>query len=380
MITFKNIKRQYWWTLPILIGWLIIVFSATTEVVFFMKMRKEPVNVSFITERSFLIWSIWFLYIPLIMYMVKKVPLKREQWPFRILLYLTVYVVLVSVHIFFDDMSYSLIGESVAVVLNVKEKVIRGIQLYAVIDLILFLSIVLGFELKKTYEQYRERELRAVNLKSQLLDAQLSLLRMELHPHFLFNTLHGISSLLDYDSYGARIMLRDLRHLVKKSFESQPDNSITLQEEIELTNSYLNIEKRRYGDRLNVVFTVDQSTVKHEVPAFLLQPLVENAVKHGISNRIKPGEIRISAGKCEEDLELIVEDDGPGISGVKKNNNKSSHHGMGLEYVMQRLDCQYARYRFSLGPSELGGLKVVIRIPLKENESVKESLVGDTDE
>ncbi len=380
MISFDSLKRQYWWILPILIGWLIIVFSATTEVVFFLKMRKEPVNVSFVTERSFLIWSIWFLYIPLIMYTVRTVPLRRERWPLRVLLYLAVYVVLVSVHIFFDDMSYSLIAGSSVVTLNIKEKVIRGVQLYAVIDFILFLSIVLGFELKKTYEQYRERELRAVNLKSQLLNAQLSLLRMELHPHFLFNTLHGISSLLDYDSYGARIMLRDLRHLVKKSFESQPDNTITLQEEIELTNSYLNIEKRRYGDRLNVVCDVDPSTINHEVPAFLLQPLVENAVKHGISNRIRPGEIRISAGRCENDLELVVEDDGPGINGTKQNNNKSSHHGMGLEYVMQRLDCQYARYRFSLGPSDLGGLKVVIRIPWKKNESVKDTLVGNLHE
>ncbi|HKI45031.1 MAG TPA: histidine kinase [Balneolales bacterium] len=379
MDNFKNIKRHYWWILPILIGWLIIVFSASTEVVFFLKMRREPVNVSHVMERSFLIWSIWFLYIPLIIYLVRTVPLLKKQWLLRAILYVIVYTALVSFHIFFDNISYSFFEGDAAFVMSLRETVVRGVQLYAVIDFILFLSIILGFELKKTYEQYRKRELHAVNLKSQLLNAQLSLLRMELHPHFLFNTLHGISSLLDYDPPGARIMLQDLRHLVKRSFESQPNHTITLREEVELTQAYLNIEKRRFSDRLNVVFDIEPAIKNTGVPAFLLQPLVENAVKHGISSRIKPGNIRISAGKCENDLELVVEDDGPGINSEQKKNGNSSHHGMGLEYVMQRLNCQYDRYRFSLGQSDLGGLKVTIRIPWKTEGNVGKTVLEHVD-
>lgn len=379
MVNLKNIKQHYWWILPILVGWVIIVFSASTEVVFFLRMRREPVNVSRVMERSFLIWSIWFLYAPLIVNLVRKVPLRRERWILRILLYLFVYFVLVSFHIFFDNISYMLFGESTAFATSLRETVVRGVQLYAVIDFILFLSIILGFELKKTYEQYRERELRSVNLKSQLINAQLSLLRMELHPHFLFNTLHGISSLMDYDPSGARIMLQDLRHLVKRSFESQPNHTITLLEEVELTQAYLNIEKRRFSDRLNVIFDIEPKIKNTEVPAFLLQPLVENAVKHGISSRIKPGNIRISAGKSEGDLELIVEDDGPGINGEKKKKNGLTNHGMGLEYVMQRLNCQYDRYRFSLGQSEMGGLKVTIRIPWKADGNGEKTLAENLD-
>lgn len=365
MINLKNVKEKYWWILPIFLGWLIIVFSASTEVVFFLRMRREPVNVSRVTERAFLIWSIWFLYIPLIMALVRRVPLQKDRWPFRILLYFVIYLALVFFHIFFDDFSYVLFGGNTSFISNLRETLVRGVQLYAVIDFILFLSVILGFELKRMYEQYREREVRAVNLKSQLLNAQLSLLRMELHPHFLFNTLHGISSLLDYDPSGARIMLQDLRHLVERSFESQPDHTITLQEEIDLTQAYLNIEKRRFSDRLQVIFNIEEGVKEAEVPAFLLQPLVENAVKHGISSRIKPGLIRITALKSDHDLKLMVEDDGPGISSDNKKAKNSSHHGMGLEYVMQRLNCQYSKYRFLLGKSDLGGLKVIIQIPWK---------------
>ncbi|HMB56841.1 MAG TPA: histidine kinase [Arenimonas sp.] len=184
-------------------------------------------------------------------------------------------------------------------------------------------------------ERVRERERQTITLQSQLADARLSALASQLNPHFLFNALNSIAELVHRDADAADRMIVGLSALLRSSLEKAGTQVVALQEELRLLGYYLDIEKIRLGDRLHVDWSVAPDTLAALVPPLLLQPLVENSVRHGISRRVTPGRIVISARREMHQLVLEVLDDG-GDVGIRTSGN-----GVGLATTRARLECLY---------------------------------------
>jgi two-component system LytT family response regulator len=159
----------------------------------------------------------------------------------------------------------------------------------------------------------RKRELDTARLEADLAQAQLRALQMQLQPHFLFNTLHGIAMLTDSDPAGAETMAVKLAELLRATLRLRDVPEVALRTELELLRAYLEIEELRFGDRLSVTFAVPEDLLDVPVPSFLLQPIVENAVRHGVAPRVENGRITIGATRDGSALVLSVEDDGPGF-------------------------------------------------------------------
>jgi two-component system LytT family sensor kinase len=204
------------------------------------------------------------------------------------------------------------------------------------------------------------RAIKAVQLETRLVEARLQTLQAELHPHFLFNTLHAISTLIHSKPDAADRMISRLSDLLRLTFDRSGAAGVSLQEELEFLQKYLEIEQTRFQDRLSVRFDIAPDALDAEVPRLILQPLVENAIKHGVSPRSGPGLVQIAAQRQGDALWLEVRDDGVGLTTAARSRLNA---GVGLSNTRDRLECLYgARHRldFSEGAN---GLAVRIEIP-----------------
>ncbi len=211
------------------------------------------------------------------------------------------------------------------------------------------------------YRKYRERELRAVELEKRLAQAKLQALQMQLNPHFLFNTLHSISSLMHQDTEAADRMIVRLSDLLRAALESSDTQEVTLREELDILERYLGIEQIRFGNRLTVKMDIAPGTLDARVPNFILQPLVENAICHGIEPHAKPGRIELRARRAAGVLTLEVCDNGAGL-----RPDEPAEEGVGLSNTRARLRTRYGEaHGFELRTAPGGGLLVRLSIPFR---------------
>jgi two-component sensor histidine kinase len=180
----------------------------------------------------------------------------------------------------------------------------------------------------------QDRALREANLETRLIEAQLKTLQQQLHPHFLFNTLHAVSALMHRDVDAANKVLVRLSDLLRMSLDSGKQKEWRLSNELEFLDKYLQIEKARFGDRLSMDFDVDADTFDAFVPALILQPLVENAIKHGVAPHTQHGHLEIRARRADGVLHLQVSDNGPG----PVTADKVRAGGIGLTNIRSRLE------------------------------------------
>src|SRR5438876_6528324 len=231
------------------------------------------------------------------------------------------------------------------------------------IDLIIALLIVIAVHTLLYYQSFRASELAQSSLKAQLAQAQLRALKMQLHPHFLFNTLHSISSLVLEDPPKANSMIARLGDFLRLTIDNSDQQLVTLKEETEFLRCYLDIEQVRFGDRLTVTFELEPQTLSAQVPHLILQPVVENAIQHAIAPRSTRGHINIEAKRLNSLLRVAISDNGPGIS---PNANLIRSKGVGLSNVRTRLHQFYGSdFRFELMNAGDGGLTVVMEIPFQ---------------
>jgi len=231
------------------------------------------------------------------------------------------------------------------------------------IDLIIASLIVIAVHALLYYQNFRASELAQSSLKTQLADAQLRALKMQLHPHFLFNTLHSISSLVLEDPPKANSMIAQLGDFLRLTLENSDQQLVTLKQETEFLRCYLEIEQVRFGDRLTVAFELEPQTLSAQVPHLILQPVVENAIQHAIAPHAKRGHINIEAKRLNTLLQLEIRDNGPGIP---SNGDLPAKNGVGLNNVRTRLHQIYgSNFRFDLTNAGGGGLTVVIEIPFR---------------
>jgi signal transduction histidine kinase len=214
------------------------------------------------------------------------------------------------------------------------------------------------------YREAQARALKAAHLETSLMEARLKTLQAELHPHFLFNTLHAISTLLHTNPESADRMISRLSDLLRLTFDRSGSASVPLKEELEFLQKYLEIEQIRFQDRLSVRFDIDPETLDVEVPRLILQPLVENAIKHGVAPKSGEGLVQISAKSRDDKIWIEVRDNGVGLS---KNARMRFTNGVGLSNTRARLEYLYgAGHRLDFAEGN-GGLAVQMLIPLQRH-------------
>lgn len=233
---------------------------------------------------------------------------------------------------------------------------------YALIDRLIeywiLYAVISGVDFQR---KFQEKQLEFVQLQNQLSKAQLSALRLQIQPHFLFNTLNTISSLMEFDIKGSQKIVSKLGSLLRTVLDSDKRNMVPLREELDFIKSYLDIEQVRFQDRLNIHYRVEPETTSCLVPALILQPLVENAVKHGFASNPGPGEIEVCACREGNDLVLGVKDNGCGSS---RSLESLMNNGLGLRNVRSRLDLIFKNnYQFKVVTSPGQGFEVELRLP-----------------
>jgi len=223
-----------------------------------------------------------------------------------------------------------------------------------------YVPILLGGALFAYYCRMREEQVKGAQLREQLSQSRFRLLKMQLHPHFLFNALHSISCLIYTDPVRADRMIAQLSDLLRQSLESTDVVLVPLREELEYVRKYLDIERIRFSDRLEVRFSIAPDALPLDVPNLVLQPLVENAIRHGVGKRAAPGLVHIKAYKHRGGLVLAVEDNGPGFPPEEVN-------GIGTRNIRERLASLYTyRARLTYRNLKPGGARQELFIPIDD--------------
>ncbi len=230
-------------------------------------------------------------------------------------------------------------------------------------NLFAYALLVAVVHLISSQERVRQTELQSARLQSQLSTAKLETLKAQLHPHFLFNTLHTISELIHINPNAADAMVIRLGRLLRVSLEYTADTEVSIEREMEIVGAYLDLHRMRHGDRLSSIIDVEPSVRNALVPPMILQPLVENSLRHGLNRRAAGGRIWVSASQHGGRLRLTVSDDGVGLPAAIVE-------GVGLSNTRTRLHQLYdTDHTFSLGVRSDGGAQATIEIPLHVTEN-----------
>lgn len=326
-----------------------------------------PSMVTHLFALNLVYWYVPALLAPAIMTLAVRVQPGRVRWPAAI-----------GVHVA-ATLTYAVVHTAVMVmthhVLMPADHPARGwfnaaqLEFLEQLDWMLMTYLFLvGLALALVYRRESEaRTLDAAHLETRLVEAQLQALQRQLHPHFLFNTLNTISGLMRTDVNAADRMMDRLAELLRATLHASDVQEVTLRDELDLLQKYVDIEETRFGSRLTVHMHVDPDTLDARVPVLLLQPLVENAVRHGIVPHARPGVIDVNAGRVGDRLCLTIRDSGRGVPGDRLALLNS---GVGLSNTRARLRHLYrADHEFSFANVE-GGFCVTVAIPLTADRDV----------
>jgi len=317
------------------------------------------------------IWLPWVLLTPLIIWIGRKFPITPQNWSKAVILH-TVILVLISIlevgvisfhYHFFETMpdtmkayepwqhiGHFLFGDSVFL-----------------FNLIIYTFFIAAVNIKNFSEIAQQKELMATQLSNRLMQSQLQTLKMQINPHFLFNTLNVISVLvMKSEKQQANEMINRLSRFFRQSLEENEGHWVTLAEELDRLGQYLAIEKVRFGDRLTVIEDYESKAMAVKLPSMLLQPLVENAVQHGLGEKESPGTLTIKCQCIADRLKISICDDGVGCN---FENHKQYKEGIGISNVRARLKQIYQNdHLFLLSNRQQGGVEVTIEVPTKPPE------------
>jgi len=359
----ERISKRKWirWTM-VWAGWTLIGLFFSTQIYFILSIAQEKTITWWYAIRSTVPdWYVWAIFTIFILQLSRRFRVERVGWRTALLVHIP------------SSLAFSVLHVALAVsVLNVFETMSgHTISWWSKFRLNFLMTFhwdvftywaIVGFGLSiDFYHSYQERKVKAIQLEAKLVQAQLQALKMQMHPHFLFNTLNSISVLMNTDIAGARNMISRLGDFLRLTLQSSGTQEIPLRQELEFLNCYLEIEKVRFQDRLTVKTDIDPLAMDLSVPNLILQPIVENAIRHAIAPRSTSGRIEITAGMQNENLCLQVKDNGPGI-------RLPVPDGLGLKNTKARLTQMYGDYyRFNESNPAEGGTLVSIHIPAKRD-------------
>lgn len=335
------------------------------------QIRWEEALVSGLAD-----WYIWAALAPLIVALAHRYPIEHSNWPRRVLLHLLAGTAVMLLKVSLDlPMGWLIHGKDRLVQpLPVDDRfadpthiIAELFKLYITVKFYVYLmiyAIIIGVaHFGVYYRRYRDRELATSRLEARLAQTQLQVLRTQLHPHFLFNTLNAISALMHRDVELADRMISRLGELLRATLDDPGSQEVTLRRELDFLSPYLEIEQARLGPRLSVRLDIDDELLDACLPYLILQPLVENAIRHGLAPRTSTGRLAIRAWRDNGRLALEVADNGPGV-----RFDHNFQEGIGLSNTRARLKALYGdNQSLALRPAPGGGLIVTVTLPYRES-------------
>lgn len=344
-------RRSSRWILAI-VGWTAVglFFASQTYLTYATSGGRAPLG--FVLGTNLFQWYLWAALAPGIIWLARTFPIDRQHWLRSLPVHAVagVAVALIAWHVNNLFQQYAVGIRRTTPLVYVFHQ-----------NLVTYALVVATTQGYLYYQRYRQGEVRSAQLSAQLAQAQLQALRMQLHPHFLFNTLNAISTLVHKDPEAADHMIARLSDLLRMSLENVGVQEVPLAQEIGFLERYLDIERTRFGDRLVVRMDVAPDTLDASTPYLILQPLVENAIRHGLASRATAGLVSIRTRRTDDMLILEIRDDGPGVpaGGPPKR-------GVGLSSTQARLEGLYgAAHRFAWTNGEAGGSVVTVAFPFR---------------
>ncbi len=346
-------------------AWTLVGFFFSSQIYFLYSKSKNP--ISFWVAMCWQMPAVYLfaLATPLVLWLARRFALNRQNWRRNLIIHLFAGIIiafaLAFLHVWLDIFSATLyLGKSYETTISSLSR-----QAFFILDkeLLVYCFLVGMSHAFQYYNHFRVGEVRAARLETQLAQSQLQALKMQLHPHFLFNTLHSISSLMHKDTEAADKMISHLGDFLRLTLEQSGTQVVTLNQEIEFLRSYLAIESIRFQDRLTTHIKIDPKALDAQVPYLILQPLIENAIKHGIAPRSLPGRIEITAERRDTMLRIQVKNDGSKLK-LSDGFNGYAKQGLGLANTQARLDQLYSTScRFELADDPTGGVIATLEIP-----------------
>ncbi|MEK6408187.1 MAG: histidine kinase [Acidobacteriota bacterium] len=360
------VQRRWFRAVLVVAAWTVFAAFLTSQMYLAYSRREMPIRWQRIFLVELIYAYIWAGLTPFILWLARRFPIERWNWVRSLMVHLGVSLFIgFATRVLHDLMLFSLLADSGGsfsvsrLLMSVYFMTDYGVMIYW---LILLISYAFDYQ-----RRYREGEVRATRLEAQLAQAQLQALKMQLHPHFLFNTLHSISALVHKDPDAADKMIARLGDFLRLTLDNSGAQEVSLQQELEFLKCYLEIERIRFADRLTVQMDIEPQTLDARLPNLILQPIVENAIRHGISPRTGPGRIEIEARRLNGNLQVQVTDNGPGIPSAS-NTGAIIKEGVGLANTQARLKQLYGNdHRLDLSNAAGGGLTVILEIPFRED-------------
>lgn len=313
-------------------------------------------------KQSLAQWWAWGLMAPLIFWADRALPIAGRDFGRRAMAHIAGSLIFTSIYIYLFYLLQAAIGNIHWTELAPMH-MLHAAAGWFVWSLLVYWMIVGALQAYRYYERYVSSELRLERMEKSYGQARLNALRMQLDPHFLFNALNTISSHVERDPRLTRSMIEHLGDLLRLSLENRDRQEVPLAEELAFLDHYLEIQKIRFGDQLTVDIDVDADVRYASVPSLFLQPLVENAIRHGISRRISGGAVTVNARAVGTNLVIQVEDDGLGLKPGWTLENSS---GLGLTVTRERIAGLYPNgHSFNIRRRPEGGTTVEILLPLR---------------
>jgi hypothetical protein len=301
------------------------------------------------------IW-LWALFTPAILWLGRRYRVERETWLHAMLVHLIAGTLLTLV----DVLVMRALPASLDLPGTIRVPVHVAFARVFFLYMLCYVAIVAFAQVRYYAHLSHQRELRAAQLETQLTAARLGALQSQLRPHFLFNTLNMIAEQVHTDPAGADAMITRLGVLLRSSFALRDAQEVELREELELLRCYLDIMRQRFHDRLTIEMDIHPNALDALVPHLVLQPLVENALRHGIERREEGGVLQIAVHPHLDTLDIEVRDNGPGLTAGH------TREGTGVRNTRDRLVHLYGEaQRFTLGPRPGGGAIAAVMIPYR---------------
>lgn len=364
-------------------AWLLFVIttafgvSSTFQAYWLDRLKHDgqtPHELVHLIALNFVYWYIPALLAPVIMGWATRETLVRKRWPAQLLVHIG------------SALAYSVVHTAVMMVVRAALLAQTGlptdfpgwwkvalIQYLTQLDWLLMTYLFLvGLAHALAYRRESEaRALNAAQLETRLVEAQLQALQRQLHPHFLFNTLNTISGLIHSDAAAADTMIDRLGDLLRMTLHSSITQEVPLKDELEVLQKYLEIEQTRFGNRLAVSLCIQPETLDALVPSLLLQPLVENAIRHGIAPNARSGWIEIHADRTDDHLTVQIRDSGDGLP---PDRLMALNRGVGLANTRARLEHLYpSAFQFTFSNLDRG-FCVTVRIPFQIEQATAEPI------
>lgn len=357
--------RKYWKVACVIVGfWFFLALLFTPQTYLSNLRSPTPLTWAQAFLATFLLFQVWSVLTPLVLWLGARFPLERDRLLRNIGIHVLLSGPVALLHIWLLQTVNTLLlswSRSYEPPVPIKALLVG----LGATNIMVYWGIIAVSQAVNYFRKYQEREFR-------LAQAQLQALRMQLHPHFLFNTLNAIAELVYSDPKAADRCILSVSELLRFSLESHRTQEVTLKEEIDFLEKYLEIQKILMRERLNVRLNIEPETLDASVPNMLLQPLVENAIKHGISPRPEGGNIEVFARRLDGKLFVEITDDGLGMQEQRDGS------GVGLINTRERLKHLYGgAHAFNLSSFPGRGVTIRISLPFREAENKTDDTNAD---